>query len=65
MMPTRSRFKPGNTVAIEASVREQLPRRADALLTLRSSAAEDADVPAFDAESIDALHALARRESAA
>jgi len=49
---------------IDASVRARLPARADALLT---SATPDAGsgVPAFDAASIDALHALACRASAA
>jgi len=50
---------------IDASVRMQLPERADALLTRRSSAVEAAAVPAFDADSIDALHALARHANAA
>jgi Glycosyltransferase like family 2 len=50
---------------IEASVRAQLPQRADALLTARRSSHETAPVPAFDADSIDALHALARRANAA
>lgn len=50
---------------IDASVRAQLPRRADALLTARRSVHEAAVVPAFDADSIDALHALARRANAA
>ncbi|MBS1868285.1 MAG: glycosyltransferase family 2 protein [Actinobacteria bacterium] len=50
---------------IDASVRAELPRRADALLTLRASASAEAAVPAFDAGSIDALHALAQRASAA
>jgi glycosyltransferase involved in cell wall biosynthesis len=50
---------------IDASVRAQLPRRADALLTLRESAASEATVPVFDASSIDALHTLARHASAA
>lgn len=50
---------------IDASVRAQLPQRADALLTRRSSVADEAAVPAFDAGSIDALHALARHASAA
>jgi hypothetical protein len=50
---------------IDASVRAQLPQRADALLTLRASAASSAAVPAFDDSSIDALHALARQASAA
>lgn len=50
---------------IDASVRAQLPQRADALLTQRESASAGADVPAFDAGSIDALHALARHATAA
>jgi hypothetical protein len=50
---------------IDASVRAQLPARADALLTRRSVAGDLPAVPAFDADSIDALHALARRASAA
>jgi hypothetical protein len=50
---------------IDASVRAQLPQRADALLTARRSSRAAAAVPAFDADSIDALHALARRASAA
>jgi len=50
---------------IDASVRTQLPQRADALLTLRRASDDAPAVPAFDADSIDALHALARRENAA
>jgi hypothetical protein len=50
---------------IDASVRAQLPQRADALLTLRASAASSTAVPAFDDSTIDALHALARQASAA
>lgn len=50
---------------IDASVRAQLPQRADALLTLRESAVSDVPVPAFDADSIDALHELARHANAA
>jgi hypothetical protein len=50
---------------IDASVRAQLPQRADALLTARRSSHEMAAVPAFDADSIDALHALARHANAA
>ncbi|MGN6189558.1 MAG: glycosyltransferase family 2 protein [Conexibacter sp.] len=50
---------------IEASARAQLPQRADALLTRRGTSADAAGVPAFDADSIDALHALARRANAA
>ncbi|HEX7290688.1 MAG TPA: hypothetical protein VF250_06110 [Conexibacter sp.] len=50
---------------IDASVRAQLPQRADALLTARRAPRETASVPAFDADAIDALHALARRASAA
>jgi len=50
---------------IDASVRAQLPARADALLTRRSARSDAPAVPAFDADSIDALHALARRASAA
>jgi len=49
---------------IDASVRAELPTRADALLTLRASAGA-AGAPTFDAGSIDALHALAQRASAA
>jgi len=48
---------------IDASVRAGLPERADALLTMRESAT--AAVPAFDAGTIDALHALARHATAA
>jgi len=50
---------------IDASLRAQLPQRADALLTRRRGLDEAPAVPAFDADSIDALHALARRASAA
>jgi len=52
---------------IDASVRAQLPERADALLTCGAPVAADgaAAVPAFDAASIDALHALARHATAA
>lgn len=50
---------------IDASVRMQLPQRADALLTLRASVKAAGGAPAFDTGSIDALHALARRASAA
>ena len=50
---------------IDASVRAQLPQRADALLTLRESAAAGAPVPAFDDGSIEALHELARHANAA
>ena len=50
---------------IDASVRAGLPERADALLTLRESTAAAAGVPAFGADSIDALHALARHATAA
>jgi hypothetical protein len=50
---------------IDASVRAQLPQRADALLTLRRASDDAPGVPAFDADSIDALHALARRANAA
>jgi hypothetical protein len=51
---------------IDASVRAQLPERADALLTRAAAeGAEGAGVPAFDAGTIDALHALARHASAA
>ena len=50
---------------IDASVRAELPRRADALLTLRGGSEDAPAVPAFDAASIDELHALARRASAA
>jgi hypothetical protein len=50
---------------IEASVRAQLPQRADALLTLRGRSEDAPTVPAFDADSIDELHALARRANAA
>lgn len=50
---------------IDASVRAQLPERADALLTRRSAPPGATAVPAFDADTIDALHALARRANAA
>jgi len=50
---------------IDATVRAELPARADALLTCAAPAGAAAGVPAFDAGSIDALHALARRQSAA
>jgi hypothetical protein len=50
---------------IDASVRAGLPARADALLTMRESATAAAAVPAFDAGTIDALHALARHATAA
>jgi hypothetical protein len=50
---------------IDASVRAGLPERADALLTMRESATAAAAVPAFDAGTIDALHALARHATAA
>jgi hypothetical protein len=50
---------------IDASVRAGLPERADALLTMRESASAAAAVPAFDAETIEALHALARHATAA
>jgi hypothetical protein len=54
---------------IDASVRAQLPQHADALLTLREPAAAaaggEAPVPAFDADSIDALRELARHATAA
>lgn len=50
---------------IDASVRAGLPARADALLTMRESATAAAAVPAFDAETIDELHALARHATAA
>ncbi len=54
---------------IDASVRLQLPQRADALLTLREPAAAGAGgevpAPAFDAGSIDALHELVQRATAA
>lgn len=52
---------------IDASVRAQLPARADALLTCSVPEAGDetAAVPAFDAGSIDALHELARHATAA
>jgi hypothetical protein len=50
---------------IDASVRAQLPARADALLTRRPAAHDAHAVPTFDADSIDALHALARRANAA
>ena len=50
---------------IDASVRAQLPERADALLTRRRTTGYASAVPAFDADSVDALHALARRASAA
>jgi hypothetical protein len=50
---------------IDASVRAQLPARANALLTHAAPAFEGAAVPAFDASSIDVLHALARQATAA
>jgi glycosyltransferase involved in cell wall biosynthesis len=50
---------------IDASVRAGLPDRADALLTRRESATATAAVPAFDASSIEQLHALARHATAA
>jgi Glycosyl transferase family 2 len=50
---------------IDASVRAELPERADALLTMRAPTAAAAAVPTFDAHSIEALHALARHASAA
>jgi Glycosyl transferase family 2 len=50
---------------IDASVRAGLPDRADALLTMRESASAAAAVPAFDAGTIDALHALVRHATAA
>jgi hypothetical protein len=50
---------------IDASVRAGLPERADALLTMRESATAAAAVPAFDAGTIEALHALARHATAA
>ncbi len=50
---------------IDASVRAQLPRRADALLTSRGASDHAPAVPAFDADAIDALHALVRHASAA
>jgi hypothetical protein len=50
---------------IDASVRAGLPQRADALLTMRESVAAAAAAPAFDAGTIDALHALVRHATAA
>jgi hypothetical protein len=52
---------------IDASVRAQLPARADALLTCGAPEAGGgaAAAPAFDAGAIDALHALARHATAA
>ena len=50
---------------IDACVRAQLPQRANALLTRRRAADDAPAVPAFDADSIDALHALARHANAA
>lgn len=49
---------------IDASVRAQLPERADALLTAAETASAGT-APAFDAGAIDALHALARHATAA
>jgi Glycosyl transferase family 2 len=50
---------------IDASVRAQLPQRADALLTLRGPSDDAPAVPAFDADSIEELHALVRQANAA
>jgi hypothetical protein len=50
---------------IDASVRAQLPQRANALLTARRPSPGTAAVPSFDVDSIDALHALARHANAA
>jgi hypothetical protein len=57
---------------IDASVRAQLPQRADALLTcgdgmaaVSAASAGDDPVPAFDADSIEALRDLARHATAA
>lgn len=50
---------------IDASVRAQLPARANALLTCMAPAFEGASVPAFHAGTVDALHALARQATAA